>query len=156
MPQGWNRALLMVALSLTAAIHLKPLAEEQSAAEAEAAKFYIVDCLLPGQLRRLGNTTYMTPRRPIRTTAQDCAIRGGEYTQWDRANYQSALTVWLDAASTGDAQAMNYVGEIFEQGLGRASDYVMAKYWYERAVASDFFDVVSFSIKCIRVSVSSV
>ena len=59
-------------------------------------------------------------------------------TQWDRADYQSALTVWLDAASTGDAQAMNYVGEIFEQGLGRASDYVMAKYWYERAVAADF------------------
>ena len=138
MPQGWNRALLMVALSLTATINFKPLAEEQSAAEAEAAKFYIVDCLLPGQVRRLGNTTYMTPRRPIRTTAQDCAIRGGEYTQWDRANYQSALTVWLDAASTGDAQAMNYVGEIFEQGLGRASDYVMAKYWYERAVAADF------------------
>ena len=111
---------------------------DQTAAEAEAAKFYIVDCLLPGQVRRLGNTTYMTPRRPIRTTAQDCAIRGGEYTEWDRADYQSALTVWLDAASTGDAQAMNYVGEIFEQGLGRAPDFVMAKYWYERAVAADF------------------
>ena len=79
MPQGWNRALLVVALSVSAAIHFKPLAEEQTAAEAEAAKFYIVDCLLPGQVRRLGNTTYMTPRRPIRTTAQDCAIRGGEY-----------------------------------------------------------------------------
>ena len=112
----------------------QPVAEEQTAAEAEAEKFYIVDCLLPGQVRRLGNTTYMTPRRPIRTTAQDCAIRGGEYTEWDRADYQSALTVWLDAASTGDAQAMNYVGEIFEQGLGRAPDYTMAKYWYERAV----------------------
>jgi hypothetical protein len=33
---------------------------------------------------------------------------------------------------------MNYVGEIFEQGLGRDADYVMAKYWYERAVAADF------------------
>ena len=138
MPRGWTRSLWMVAIGVALAITLRPLAEEQTAAEAEAAKFYIVDCLLPGQVRRVGNRTYMTPRRPIRTTAQDCAIRGGEYTEWDRADYQSALTVWLDAASTGDAQAMNYVGEIFEQGLGRAPDYVMAKYWYERAVAAEF------------------
>ena len=138
MPKGWNRAVLVAALTVGIATTLRPLAEQQSAADAEAAKFYIIDCLLPGQVRRVGNTTYMTPRRPIRTTAQDCAIRGGEYTEWDRADYQSALTVWLDAASTGDAQAMNYVGEIFEQGLGRDPDYVMAKYWYERAVAADF------------------
>ena len=138
MPKGWNRAVLVAALAVGIATTLRPFAEQQSAADAEAAKFYIVDCLLPGQVRRVGNTTYMTPRRPIRTTAQDCAIRGGEYTEWDRADYQSALTVWLDAASTGDAQAMNYVGEIFEQGLGRDPDYVMAKYWYERAVAADF------------------
>ena len=138
MPRGWNRAALVAALAVGIATTLRPFAEQQSAADAEAAKFYIVDCLLPGQVRRVGNTTYMTPRRPIRTTAQDCAIRGGEYTEWDRADYQSALTVWLDAASTGDAQAMNYVGEIFEQGLGRDPDYVMAKYWYERAVAADF------------------
>jgi len=138
MPRGWTRSLWMVAIGVALAITLRPLAEEQTAAEAEAAKFYIVDCLLPGQVRRVGNRTYMTPRRPIRTTAQDCAIRGGEYTEWDRADYQSALMVWLDSASTGDAQAMNYVGEIFEQGLGRAPDYVMAKYWYERAVAAEF------------------
>jgi len=138
MPKGWKRAVMVAALAVGIATTLRPFAEQQSAADAEAAKFYIVDCLLPGQVRRVGNTTYMTPRRPIRTTAQDCAIRGGEYTEWDRADYQSALTVWLDAASTGDAQAMNYVGEIFEQGLGRDPDYVMAKYWYERAVAADF------------------
>ena len=138
MPKEWNRSVLVAALAVGIVITLRPQAEQQSAADAEAAKFYIVDCLLPGQVRRVGNTTYMTPRRPIRTTAQDCAIRGGEYTEWDRADYQSALTVWLDAASTGDAQAMNYVGEIFEQGLGRDPDYVMAKYWYERAVAANF------------------
>ena len=139
MPIGWNRTIVFsAALTTLIAFALGLKAQDQTAADAEAAKFYIVDCLLPGQVRRLGNSTYMTPRRPIRTTAQDCAIRGGEYTEWDRADYQSALKVWLDAASTGDAQAMNYVGEIFEQGLGRAPDYVMAKYWYERAVAADF------------------
>ena len=33
----------------------------------------IVDCLLPGQVRQLGNTTYLTQRRPTRTTASDCS-----------------------------------------------------------------------------------
>ena len=46
-----------------------------------ADKVAVVDCLLPGQLRRLGgNLTYLSPRRPIRTSAADCEIRGGELT----------------------------------------------------------------------------
>ena len=43
------------------------------------AGLQIVDCLLPGQLRKLGNMSYMSPRRPVKTTAADCRIRGGEY-----------------------------------------------------------------------------
>ena len=89
MPTGRIRSVIAVTLIAVAVTHLQPVAEEQTAAEAEAEKFYIVDCLLPGQVRRLGNTTYMTPRRPVRTTAQDCAIRGGEY-RVDRADHQSA------------------------------------------------------------------
>jgi hypothetical protein len=46
----------------------------------------IVDCLLPGQVRQLGNTTYVTQRRPTHTTAADCRIRGGEYVAYDRAD----------------------------------------------------------------------
>lgn len=94
---------------------------------------YIVDCLLPGQVRKLGNMTYLTPRRPVRTTAKDCSIRGGEYVAYDRANYRSALRVWLGRAKAGDAKAQNYVGEIFEKGLGRAPDYVSAAAWYRKA-----------------------
>ena len=51
-----------------------------------ADSFDVVDCLLPGQIRQLGTqVTYVTARRPIRTTAEDCAIRGGEYLALDRA-----------------------------------------------------------------------
>ena len=51
-----------------------------------ADPFDVVDCLLPGQIRQLGTqVTYVTARRPIRTTAEDCAIRGGEYVALDRA-----------------------------------------------------------------------
>jgi uncharacterized protein len=36
-----------------------------------------VECLLPGQVRQLGAMTYISPRRPTRTTIGDCHIRGG-------------------------------------------------------------------------------
>ena len=39
-----------------------------------ADPFDVVDCLLPGQIRQLGTqVTYVTARRPIRTTAEDAA-----------------------------------------------------------------------------------
>ncbi len=96
---------------------------------------HVVDCLLPGQVRRLGNRTYQTPRRPTRTTAADCRIRGGEYVAYDRADYRSALRVWMPAAEAGDADAQVSVGEIFERGLGDEPNYEAAKIWYEKAAA---------------------
>lgn len=100
---------------------------------ATVADLYIVDCLLPGQVRQLGNSTYLTPRRPTRTTAQDCRLRGGEYVAFDRADYKTALKVWLPAAEAGDADAQNSVGEIFERGLGTEPNYTVAALWFERA-----------------------
>ena len=71
----------------------------------------IVDCLLPGQVRKLGKvSTYMSARRPIRTIQSDCEIRGGEFVAYDRANYETALKVWMGQAESGDAEAQNYVG----------------------------------------------
>jgi hypothetical protein len=98
----------------------------------------IVDCLLPGQMRKLGRSaTFMGARRPIRTTQADCEIRGGEYVSYDRANYQTALKVWLGQAEAGDADAQNYVGEIYLKGLGTAPDYVKAREWFEKAAAQN-------------------
>src|SRR5690606_18254852 len=94
----------------------------------------IVDCLLPGQVRKLGRqATFMSARRPIRTTQADCEIRGGEYVSYDRANYQTALKVWMDQALAGSAEAQNYVGEIYHKGLGIEPDYGMAAQWYQKA-----------------------
>lgn len=99
----------------------------------------IVDCLLPGQVRKLGRmSTYLTARRPVRTTQADCEIRGGEYVAYDRANYQTALRFWMERAEAGDAEAQNYVGEIYQKGLGTAPDFVKAAEWYGRAVAQGF------------------
>lgn len=94
----------------------------------------IVDCLLPGEVRSLGRTTFLTRRRPIRTNAADCRIRGGEYTAYDRADYKSALRVWLDMANAGDADAQNNVGEIYERGLGGEPNYAAAIIWYQKVI----------------------
>jgi len=94
----------------------------------------VVDCLLPGQIRSLGQrTTYASPRRPVRVTARECQIRGGEYAAYDRANLQTSLAVWLPTAKAGDAEAATVVGEIFERGPGSKPDYAAAAEWYRRA-----------------------
>lgn len=94
----------------------------------------IIDCLLPGQVKKLGTyTTYLTARRPIKTTATDCEIRGGEYVSFDRADYATALKIWLPQAQAGDAEAQTYVGEIYEKGLGLKPDYQAAALWYTKA-----------------------
>ena len=96
--------------------------------------FMVVDCLLPGQIRQLGGqVTYVTGRRAVKTAARDCEIRGGEYVAFDRANYATALKVWLPLAEQGDQAAQTYVGEIFEKGLGVQADYATAATWYRRA-----------------------
>jgi predicted nucleic acid-binding Zn-ribbon protein len=99
----------------------------------------VVDCLLPGQVRKLGSqATFMSARRPVRTTQADCQIRGGEYVAYDRANYQTALKVWMDQATAGSAEAQNYVGEIYLKGLGIEPDYDMAAVWFKKAAAQNF------------------
>ena len=104
-----------------------------SPSKESVADLQVVDCLLPGQTRRLGSGTYITPRRPILTSAADCRIRGGEYVEYDRADYKTALKVWLPAAENGDAEAQANVGEIFERGLGGEPNYEAAVIWYEKS-----------------------
>ena len=95
-----------------------------------ADRLLTVDCLLPGQVRQLGTRmTYLTPGRAIKTSAADCEIRGGEYVAYDRANYATALKVWIPAADSGDKEAQTNVGEIYERG----ADYANAAKWYRKA-----------------------
>src|SRR6185503_6503749 len=112
-------------------------AQAPSAYDPRAADFMVVDCLLPGQLRRLGTrSTYLSARRPVRAAAHDCRIRGGEYVEYDRADLKSALGAWLPQAEAGDVEAQGIVGEIYERGLGVAADYGAAAKWYRLAVDS--------------------
>ena len=112
---------------------------ETEAAGRDPDRLLVVDCLLPGQLRRLGRSiTFVTPRRPTRVNASECEIRGGEYVAYDRADFASSLKVWLPRAEEGDPEAQTFVGEIFEKGLGQAADPAIAAEWYRRAADQGF------------------
>ena len=131
-----------MAALLSACAATNSTVEEHSSATIppeEVDKLLVVDCLLPGQIRKLGTSfTYLTPRRPIKTSASDCEIRGGEYVAYDRSNYATALRVWLPQAQAGDPMAQTYVGEIYERGLGLEPDYGLAIQWYRKAAEQGY------------------
>lgn len=109
----------------------------QSSAFAQAAPtaddLLLVDCRLAPKIKRIGGRTYTVAGKPVRTTAVDCRIRGGEYTVYDRSNYATSLKIWLAEAEKGDVEAAYYVGKLYEGGLGTEPDYKTAATWYEKA-----------------------
>jgi hypothetical protein len=134
------RAALAAALALACASGGAPsgtpggASATRGASERNADELVVVDCLLPGTVRQLGRgLTYQAPRRAAKLTAGECAMRGGEYTAYDRASMAASLQVWLPAAQSGDAEAQTYVGEIYEKGIGGQPDYAAAASWYRKA-----------------------
>lgn len=105
----------------------------QTKAAPNADDLVLVDCRLPPRQKRIGNRTYPMASPPVRTTALDCNIRGGEYTAYDRANYATSLKIWLAEAEKGNVEAAYYVGKLYEGGLGTEPDYKSAAIWYEKA-----------------------
>ena len=51
----------------------------------------------------------------------------------DRGHYATALRAWLPMAETGNAEAQNNVGYMYEEGLGVPQNYLMAMNWYRQA-----------------------
>ncbi|MCP5003733.1 MAG: hypothetical protein GY941_07230 [Planctomycetes bacterium] len=112
----------------------KLMSDFTSTGSGNADDLLIVDCLIPGKIKRLGTSvTYLSSRTSEKTTALDCRVRGGEYVAFDRSNYETALKVWLYKANEGDIVAQTYAGEIYEKGLGREPDYSLAANWYRKA-----------------------
>ena len=131
---GHRRLTSLAVIAAVAMLSLMINVKSGTAHAAAADEFLVVDCLLPGKMRKLGKkVTYVTARRALRTSQSDCEIRGGEYTSYDRADYGSALQIWLPLASDGDAKAQNYVGEIYEKGIGGLPQYKQAAEWYLKA-----------------------
>lgn len=142
LPKTLGRVAALLAPSLLIiASAAAPTAAEKAAATkgmVKRADLEIVDCLLPGQVRQLGNTSFLSQRRPVRTTLSECTIRGGEYVAYDRADLQSALRIWMQAAEGGDVEAQTNVGEIYERGMGVAPNYEAAVMWYQKAADKNY------------------
>ncbi len=90
-------SIAMIALALWfAAGTFAPVVRAATAPVGDAEDQGLVDCMLPGQIKRLNNQTMiMGARHPIRTTRADCHVRGGEFHEPDRV---------ADADRTADAE----------------------------------------------------
>jgi multidrug efflux pump subunit AcrA (membrane-fusion protein) len=132
--------VLISAVGCSTVTETARLTSDQSTSSPRSAdELLVVDCLLPGQIRKLGRSlVYLTPGRPVKTSAQDCEIRGGEYVSYDRSDYATALKIWLPLAKEGDKVAQTYVGEIYEKGLGVQPDYALAVEWYRKAAEQGY------------------
>ncbi len=104
----------------------------------DAGKLFVVDCLLPGQIRQLGSMTYAAARKAVKVTAGECEARGGEFVAYDRASQATTLKVWLPLAEKGDPEAQTYVGEAYEKGFGATPDYGTAAAWYLAAAEQGY------------------
>jgi hypothetical protein len=75
MPSALVRHISLPAIAATGlllALQISGLRFSHAAIK-NANDFLVVDCLLPGQVRKLiSRMTYVTARRPIRTSAVDC------------------------------------------------------------------------------------
>lgn len=129
------RPLIALAVMASVATTSMIFSAATTTAQAAAAEdFLVVDCLLPGKMRKLGRkVSFVTARRALRTSQSDCELRGGEYTSYDRSDYSTSLLIWMPLAQDGDAKAQNYVGEIYEKGIGGAPQFKQAAEWYLKA-----------------------
>ena len=53
----------------------------------------------------------------------------------NRGHYATALRAFRNLAKTGDAQAENNIGYLYERGLGVPQDYGTALKWYKSAAS---------------------
>ncbi len=109
-------------------------AAPKAPASADPDDLLIVDCLLPPTVQRLGNAvTYLRARKAVKTSAQDCRKRGGEYSEPGHETFADLMKVWLPAANAGDTEAQTNLGEVFERGRGGAPQPELAAQWYRKA-----------------------
>jgi chromosome segregation ATPase len=135
-------ALLTVAC---ARVPIQPAPPSETAVRAKLAAAnmqdaVVVDCQLPGSLRKLGGMrTYMTPGKLMRLPAVDCRSAGGDYEIADLSSGTLSIDRWKPLAEQGDAEAQYYVARIYANGMsGVAQDYAQAAGWYQRASAQNY------------------
>jgi caspase domain-containing protein/Sel1 repeat-containing protein len=130
-------ALLLAATCASTDVQAPAGAQALKRPPTKADDVLIVVCKLPPRLVGVGMMRRMVPGPIIKTDGRDCEIRGGTWVAYDRADYKTALEVWREQADKGDPEALTYIGEIHERGLGLpAPDYAAAAEWYRKAASA--------------------
>jgi serine/threonine protein kinase len=62
----------------------------------------------------------------------------GGYAAFQARNYVEALRLFRRCSDLGDANCMNYLGQMYQSGLGVNSDYQEAQSWYSRAAGRGY------------------
>jgi Caspase domain/Sel1 repeat len=138
-------ALLVLASAAPLARSIPAETEERSRiAAANLEDAIVVDCQLPGKLKKLGGMrTYLTPGVLVRLSAVDCRARGGEYTIGDLSSGTLSIQRWLPLAQQGQPEAQYYVARIYANGMsGVEIDYGRAAEWYQRAADQNYTSAV--------------
>jgi hypothetical protein len=154
-PRARQGVLAGIALLLGLVWGANTKAADAPAAQAEPADG-LVHCLLPGQVRRLGLSTTVMPRRATRLSPSQCQAAGGEYVE-PQVQAQTAgsspanttatsggtaalastpdrpvtVAALLPLASQGVPAAQTTMAELLDQRGERAE----AQSWYEKAAA---------------------
>ncbi len=91
--RGAPRLMVLIVSTLLTACAATPAENASQIAVGADAGADLVDCRLPGQIRKLGqHATYLAPGRPITTSAGDCTIRGGKYVVNDSRRARGEVT----------------------------------------------------------------
>tara|TARA_R110000782_G_scaffold166829_8_gene258791 strand:- start:158 stop:673 length:516 start_codon:yes stop_codon:yes gene_type:complete len=59
---------------------------------------------------------------------------------FENGDYETAYTLWMPLAESGDADAQNYLGILYYLGFGVKKDYKKSLEWYERAAKAGHAD----------------
>jgi hypothetical protein len=121
-------AVLALALAV-APWTLAPTAAAQSIlyAAQQGGRYDVVDCLIPGQIRRIGRITKTSPRKMMRIPRFECENRNGAYTE-------DSLGAWIaDAETHDDVRSLRTAGLLLLEGKERPADPAAAAQWLQRA-----------------------
>lgn len=138
-------ALLLLPLAFSACTPADVDGEAASGGSAawssgRAEGFHMVDCLLPPgpSIRLFGGTPVSSPSRLIRTTADNCADRLGQYIIFEPENFATLLDLRLPKASAGDIESQMYVGDIYARGVDGKPNHIKAAQWYGEAARQGY------------------
>ncbi|HTT08873.1 MAG TPA: tetratricopeptide repeat protein [Gammaproteobacteria bacterium] len=62
-----------------------------------------------------------------------CGASGDPLAAFNKGDYAAAMKLWQPKAEAGDKIAQNYMGVLYQLGLGVDRDYVKAVQWYVKA-----------------------